>query len=95
MARADRQDRRRIRREQVDNEREARAAERAQSWSRRSDRRVFQWRCRRGDAVQVVLDFSDAVIIEFDPGVDGIEDIPGRVAFLQVLVSQPKSNLPN
>lgn len=88
MTRPDRQERRRLRREQVVQEREARTAQRQAAWMRRAGRRVFTWRCRRGEAVEVKFDFSESVTVPFDPHVDRVENVGARAALQQVLLTR-------
>ena len=82
------QERRRLRRQAVAAQRDARAVERQAAWERRAGRRIFQWRGRRGDAVEVTLDFSRTIVIEFNPAVDRVENVGARAALQQVLLTR-------
>lgn len=95
MIRADRQERRRIRREQVAQVRAALQEERQAAWELRAGRRIFQWRGRRGDAVEVRFDSTNAIVVPFNPQCDHVEDVAAKVAFQQMLSRQGADDPPN
>ncbi len=73
-------ERRRERRQQNENEKLARQAEREAARDRRGGRRFITWKCRGGDLFTLDFDFSKTVVIDFDPDVDKVDDVPKRVA---------------
>jgi len=73
-------ERRRERRQQIENEKFASQAEREAVWNRRQGRRVLSWKCRSGDSFTMDFSFCKTVIVEFDHAADSTDDVPARVA---------------
>lgn len=70
-------ERRRERRQQIENEKFASQAEREAVWNRRQGRRVLSWKCRSGDSFTMDFSFCKTVIVEFDHAADSTDDVPG------------------
>lgn len=88
-------ERRRERRQQNENEKFARQAEREAAWDRRPGRRFITWKCRSGDSFSIDLDFTQSVTVDFDPECDSIDDVPVRVARQMFLFHKSRSDRPN
>jgi len=88
-------ERRRERRQQNENDKFARQAEREAAWNRRGGRRFLTWKCRCGDSFSIDIDFRKVVIVEFDPERDSIDDVPVRVARQMFLFHKSRSDRPN
>jgi len=88
-------ERRRERRQRVENEKLVRQAEREAAWRRRSGRRIVTWKCRRGDSSSINLDFRRVVVLDFDPECDRVEDVPALIARQVFLFGQSRSDRPN
>ena len=83
-------ERRRERRQQIENEKFARQAEREAAWNRRGGRRFLTWKCRCGDSFSIEINFRKVVIVEFDPECDSIDDVPVRVARQRFLTTRSR-----
>lgn len=87
-------DRRLQRRQQIEEDELARQVAREVAWQSRKDCRVFSFKCRHGDLVDVCLDFTRSVIVPVNmESRDPTQNIVTQ-AVLQTLLSRRSEKEP-
>ena len=96
MAKRDTQERRRLRREQVALDRAERLREREEAYKRKGDRRVFTWRLRSGNPIEIRFDFTNAVVVPFEPAAaDPMKDLRAKFDLEMLLRHQAEDGEAN
>ena len=96
MAKRDTKERRRLRLEQVALERAERLRELEEAQKRKGDRRVFTGRFRSGNPLEIRFDFTNAVVVPFDPAAaDPMKDLRAKLDLEMLLRQQAEDGEAN